>query len=157
MIVSLPQKFKPFLLFLIPIFVLNFGYITCQFHLRYPQCLGGYSADSNYQKLVENLMDSLYAKSSDYFFYNDSLNGIYGLFLCRGDVDTGTCQTCVNNATQFLPKNFSSYLGAVVWYDECLLRYSSTNFFGEISVSPSSCLCNPENITSRELNSEVLS
>ncbi|GLU21723.1 hypothetical protein SLE2022_378460 [Rubroshorea leprosula] len=102
-------------------------------------------------------MDSLSSKSSDNFFYNESLNGIYGLFLCRGDVDKGTCQTCVNNATQLLPKNCSSSLDAVVWYDDCLLRYSSTNFFGEISSNPNFCICNPENITSSEEVFQVLS
>ncbi|GLT69593.1 hypothetical protein SLA2020_417320 [Shorea laevis] len=157
MMISLLQKFKPFLLFLIPIFVLNFGYITCQFHLIYPICSEGYSADSNHQKLVENLMGSLYSKSSDNFFYSESSNGIYGLFLCRGDVDKVTCQTCVNNATQLLPKNCSSSLEAVVWYDECLLRYSSTNFFGEINVSPNHFVYNQGNTTSPEETSEVLS
>ncbi|GKV44326.1 hypothetical protein SLEP1_g51518 [Rubroshorea leprosula] len=102
-------------------------------------------------------MDSLYSKSSDNFFYNESLNGIYGLFLCRGDVDRDTCQACVNNATQFLPKNCSSSLGAVVWYDACLLRYSSSNFFGEISLDPDFCMCNEEETISPEEDSEVLS
>ncbi|GKV47599.1 hypothetical protein SLEP1_g54487 [Rubroshorea leprosula] len=156
MMISLLQKFKPFLLFLIPIFVLNFGY-SCQFSLRYLQCVERYHEDSNHETLVENLVNSLYSKSSDNLFYNESLNGIHGLFLCRGDVNEGTCQTCVNNATQFLPQNCSSYLGAVIWYDECLLRYSDTNFFGEISFSPNYCICNAQNVNSTGENSEVLS
>ncbi|GLT81555.1 hypothetical protein SLE2022_000010 [Rubroshorea leprosula] len=156
MMISLLQKFKPFLLFLIPIFMFNFGYITCQFYFRSHECLEEYRADSSYQKLVENLMDSLDSKSSDDLFYNGSLNQIYGLFLCRGDVDRGTCQTCVNNVTQFLPQNCNSSLGAVIWYDDCLLRYSSTNFFGVISFSTYRCWCSVNNINSSEENSEVL-
>ncbi|GLT32064.1 hypothetical protein SLA2020_067580 [Shorea laevis] len=106
-------------------------------------------------------MDPLSTKSSLYSFYNDSLNGIYGLFLCRGDVNGSPCQTCVNEAAQFLPKNCSSsYLGGVIWYDNCTLRYSNTDFFGkigEISFETTYYMKNPQNSTSPGENSEVLS
>ncbi|GKV42329.1 hypothetical protein SLEP1_g49740 [Rubroshorea leprosula] len=49
-------------------------------------------------------MEVLSFKSSQHTFYNDSFKGIYGLFLCRGDVDSSTCQNCINDATIDLPK-----------------------------------------------------
>ncbi|GMY37088.1 cysteine-rich repeat secretory protein 38-like [Fagus crenata] len=46
------------------------------------------------------LLDSLSTKASqNYSFYNESSNiGIYGLFLCRGDVSNNTCQSFLGEA-----------------------------------------------------------
>ncbi|XP_019167715.1 PREDICTED: cysteine-rich repeat secretory protein 38-like [Ipomoea nil] len=57
---------------------------------------------------------------------------VYGLALCRGDVSTTDCKSCVADATtkirELCPKNN----GAIIWYDNCLLKYSEDDFFGEI-------------------------
>ncbi|GKV42321.1 hypothetical protein SLEP1_g49732 [Rubroshorea leprosula] len=103
-------------------------------------------------------MEVLSSKSSQYTFYNDSFRGVYGLFLCRGDVDSSTCQSCINDATIDLPKTCSSYRGGVIWYEKCLLRYSNTDFFGEITFDPDSYIYmrNLEHNTSPEDDLAVL-
>ncbi|GKV42309.1 hypothetical protein SLEP1_g49722 [Rubroshorea leprosula] len=103
-------------------------------------------------------MEVFSSKSSQYTFYNDSFRGVYGLFLCRGDVDSSTCQSCINDATVDLPKTCSSYRGGVIWYEKCLLRYSNTDFFGEVTFEPDSYIYmrNLEHNTSPEDDSAVL-
>lgn len=44
--------------------------------------------------------------------------------MCRGDVPIGLCRECVGFATQTIASSCSSSKEAVIWYNECLLRYS---------------------------------
>jgi hypothetical protein len=74
--------------------------------------------------------------SQSYSFYNDTSNGIYGLFLCRGDVNSTTCQSCVSYASQDIISRCPSTRTATIWFDECMLRYSNSNFFGVEETSP---------------------
>ncbi|EOY19269.1 Receptor-like protein kinase-related family protein, putative [Theobroma cacao] len=50
----------------------------------------------------------------------------------RGDVSTPDCQTCVVEAGNEIRKLCPSTKGAIIWYDNCLLKYSDTEFFGQI-------------------------
>ncbi|KAI4298628.1 hypothetical protein L6164_032163 [Bauhinia variegata] len=76
---------------------------------------------------------------------------VYGLFMCRGDVPPDLCRECVVNATQRL-ENTSSLVcpfgkGAIIWYDECFVRYSNRNFFSTVDTRPRMRLRNTENVT----------
>jgi len=87
--------------------------------------------NTSFESSLTVLLGSLSSKASENNnFYNDSSNGIYGLFLCRGDVNTSTCQSCVSSAGQEIRSQCPSNRTAIIWYDECMLRYSDTNFFG---------------------------
>ncbi|KAF5474676.1 hypothetical protein F2P56_006556 [Juglans regia] len=103
---------------------------------------------------LATLLDSLSTKASQSnSFYNDSNGGIYGLFLCRGDVSNDTCRDCVNYATKEIRSRceFNVLAGnrsAIIWYDECMLRYSDSNFFGEVQTEPKEFMWNAENTTS---------
>ncbi|XP_050279015.1 cysteine-rich repeat secretory protein 38-like isoform X12 [Quercus robur] len=55
-----------------------------------------------------------------------------GLALCRGDVSKTNCKTCVIDAGKELGDRCPYKKGAIIWYDNCLLKYSNINFFGEI-------------------------
>ncbi len=108
--------------------------------------------NSYYKSNFTDLMDSLSSKASqNYSFYNNSSNfGIYGLFLCRGDVSNNTCRSCVRNATQEITTRCPSHKTAIIWYDQCMLRYSNVNFFGEVQTIPIVLMWNVQN---REWNS----
>ncbi|KAJ4840533.1 hypothetical protein Tsubulata_027348 [Turnera subulata] len=86
--------------------------------------------------------------SADNTFYNNTSNGIYGLYLCRGDVNQSTCQLCVSNATQQLPRRCPDARAAIIWYDQCMLRYSNSNFFGVVETLPRLLMWNVKNTTS---------
>ncbi|KAF3443746.1 hypothetical protein FNV43_RR13436 [Rhamnella rubrinervis] len=61
-----------------------------------------------------------------------SYNKVNGLALCRGDVSTTNCKTCVVDASKELCNRCPYNKGAIIWYDNCLLKYSDTYFFGRI-------------------------
>ncbi|MBA0623357.1 hypothetical protein Godav_008828 [Gossypium davidsonii] len=90
------------------------------------------------------------SNASDKSFYNDSLNGIYSLFLCRGDVSSDVCRVCVSNATQTITQTCPSDKRAIIWYDQCLFRYSNINFLGQLELYPRLFMWNALNNTSPE-------
>ncbi|KAK9706459.1 hypothetical protein RND81_07G126300 [Saponaria officinalis] len=73
---------------------------------------------------------------------------IYGHYLCRGDQNSSSCQGCVSTATTTdLPKTYCPHTKvAVIWYDECLVRYSNHSFFGNMDLFPSMLYWNVESI-----------
>ncbi|KAL4387574.1 hypothetical protein GQ457_09G005730 [Hibiscus cannabinus] len=59
-------------------------------------------------------------------------NQAYGLALCRGDVSSQDCETCVVEAGTEIRKRCPYNKGATIWYDNCLFKYSNQDFFGRI-------------------------
>ncbi|PON48524.1 Gnk2-like domain containing protein [Parasponia andersonii] len=57
---------------------------------------------------------------------------VNGLGLCRGDVTTENCKACVVDAAKELQQRCPYNKGAVIWYDNCLLKYSDEYFIGQI-------------------------
>lgn len=82
------------------------------------------SNSTNFSTDLSNLLSNLSSKATVNSFYSLSSNQVYSLYLCRGDVSSGTCNTCVKNATQNIRQRCGSNKTAIIWYDECMLRYS---------------------------------
>ncbi|KAJ8628000.1 hypothetical protein MRB53_021307 [Persea americana] len=55
---------------------------------------------------------------------------VYGLVLCRGDLDLTSCQECLNIAWNDLTEACPNKTQAILWYRRCQLRYSNESFFG---------------------------
>ncbi|KAK3188247.1 hypothetical protein Dsin_027808 [Dipteronia sinensis] len=70
-------------------------------------------------------------------------NRAYGLFQCRGDVSTTTCKDCVTFASTDVTQRCPGKKRAVIWYDECLLRYSNSTS----SQEPGILMYNENNVT----------
>lgn len=62
----------------------------------------------------------------------DQASRVNGLALCRGDVSSSTCKSCIVDAGKELLYRCPNKKGAIIWYDYCLVKYSDTYFFGEI-------------------------
>ncbi|KAK5831460.1 hypothetical protein PVK06_015258 [Gossypium arboreum] len=142
--------YKP--IYLITIFEL-ISFIACQSPTyNYHFCLGpgNDTATASYKSDLTLLLDYMSSNASDKSFYNDSLNGIYSLFLCRGDVSSDVCRVCVSNATQTLTQTCPSDKRAIIWYDQCLFRYSNINFLGQLRLYPRLFMWNGLNNTSPE-------
>ncbi|KAK4857521.1 hypothetical protein QYF36_001998 [Acer negundo] len=138
-----------FLLYLWTIFALMISSSTCQsnnYHF-FSSPPNDTAATKNYISKLDSVLNSLPTKASVNSFYNESSEGVYILFLCRGDVSAATCQTCVKNATQVIRQQCSSNRTAIIWYNECMLHYSNTNFFGLLRSSPDFLMWNTDNIT----------
>jgi len=84
-------------------------------------------------------------------FYNASTGHdvyeVYGLFLCRGDVSVEVCQECVNLARNDVVQRCPIEKEAIIWYDQCFLRYSNSNIFSSMSQDPGIFMWYVQNIT----------
>ncbi|KAJ7948190.1 Cysteine-rich repeat secretory protein, partial [Quillaja saponaria] len=59
-------------------------------------------------------------------------NQAHGLALCRGDVSSSDCKTCVKEASSEILKRCQYNKGAIIWYDNCLFKYLDEDFLGQI-------------------------
>jgi hypothetical protein len=62
----------------------------------------------------------------------------------------------VANATQELADKCSKEKIAVIWYDECMLRYSNESIFSTVAVRPIIYLLNSQNITEQDRFNRLL-
>ncbi|KAK8674540.1 hypothetical protein V6N13_032650 [Hibiscus sabdariffa] len=101
-----------------------------------------YASLSRFQvNLNRLLVQRLYDQGSTYDFFNDTKgedpDKVYGLFLCRGDVQPDNCQSCIEEAGNEIQRQCPYSKEAIIWYDECLVRYSYRSFFSIMQRSPS--------------------
>ncbi|KAJ9566936.1 hypothetical protein OSB04_002902 [Centaurea solstitialis] len=94
-----------------------------------------YTPDSRYARNLDDAMSSLLKTNSGYGFYNIS-KGEAGpdtanvISLCRGDVNLGTCQSCLNDSIVRLRQDCPNQTEAFIYYEYCLLRYSNATILG---------------------------
>ncbi|XWS15619.1 hypothetical protein CRYUN_Cryun34aG0016900 [Craigia yunnanensis] len=93
------------------------------------------------------LIRRLYGQGSISGFFSDTEgenpDKVYGLFLCRGDVQLDICQSCIDAASYEILKRCPGIKEAIIWYDYCMVRYSYKDFFPQ---SPSILLINDQNV-----------
>lgn len=104
-----------------------------------------FSPKSTYQTNLTTLLSTLSSKALNHGYYNTSISTIdekedtiYGLFMCIGY--TNNCGECVKNSTKTLTSMCNLNKEAIIWSDECLVRYSDRSFFGTLEESPSLCV-----------------
>ncbi|KAL0009466.1 hypothetical protein SO802_010968 [Lithocarpus litseifolius] len=118
-------------------------------------CPGSYNVTDKpyYKSDVTAVLDSLYSRTLQGHSYDHNTANncsIYGLFLCRGDVSTSTCQTCVYHARHRITSQCPATKSAIIWCKKCMLRYSNINFIGVATTEPEILIWNDQNITSPE-------
>ncbi|KAJ1431387.1 Gnk2-homologous domain [Sesbania bispinosa] len=112
------------------------------------------TANTSFQSNVNTLLSSLSSNATaNTQFYNTTFIGnnpsdtIYGLFMCRGDVPSHLCQKCIVNATQRLSSECSLSKEGAIWYDECLVWYSTSFIFSTVSTNPNFALLNTDRVS----------
>ncbi|KAK4258908.1 hypothetical protein QN277_005304 [Acacia crassicarpa] len=103
-----------------------------------------FSSDSSYQFNLNTLLASLYSKAAAGTdpipeFYNTTFglnDAVYGEYMCRGDVPMEVCKDCVQDATNRIASECPNNKEAIIWYDECFLRYSDSSFFSTLQQLP---------------------
>ncbi|KAK4374073.1 hypothetical protein RND71_004750 [Anisodus tanguticus] len=97
---------------------------------------GNFTANSYYAQNLKNLLADLNSKTSSTGFSASSIgqkpDRSHGISLCRGDVSSDDCKSCILDASQELGKRCPYDKEAIIWYDSCLLKYSDDCFRGEI-------------------------
>ncbi|KAH7860851.1 hypothetical protein Vadar_018781 [Vaccinium darrowii] len=110
-----------------------------------------FTPNSTYETNLNKLMSYLYSKTPITGFGSGSLgvspNKAYGLALCRGDVQRTDCQACVAEAETEIQKRCQYNKGAIIWYDNCLFKYSNLDFFGKIDNQNKFYMWNLQNVS----------
>jgi Salt stress response/antifungal len=107
--------------------------------------------DSNLQILLTNLTTSATNSTTNFGFAKSTVgsvpNLISGLVLCRGDVNSSTCSSCLSQATQDIQNLCPYNKEAIIYYDFCLLRFSNQNFLSSTDNSQQVYMWNTQNVT----------
>ncbi|XP_022716051.1 cysteine-rich receptor-like protein kinase 10 [Durio zibethinus] len=108
----------------------------------YPLCSNNTinnSLNSSFQTNLNNLLSllPLNASVSKYnnISYGNGTDRVYAQYMCLDYVTNENCQDCTTAASQAIMNLCPSRTEAVVWEEVCQLRYSNTNFFGQLNVA----------------------
>ncbi|KAL3509646.1 hypothetical protein ACH5RR_029047 [Cinchona calisaya] len=95
-----------------------------------------FTTDSPYQtnlnKLLTNLLLDTPPTGFSSSFAGQSNDTTFGLSNCRGTINTANCSACINDATSLIRQGCPNNKGGMIWYDDCFMKYSNSNFFGTI-------------------------
>ncbi|CAL5344663.1 unnamed protein product [Camellia sinensis] len=101
------------------------------------------------------LLDSLSSNASVSKFYTTKMGNdqdrLFGLFLCYNFVETQKCENCIASAIQDIKNRCENRNEAVMWEENCELRYSNESFFGTLDVTGNIFQYNSENVSDDEL------
>ncbi|CAN6452117.1 unnamed protein product [Victoria cruziana] len=126
----------PFFVFLFVLTVPGQGYYLSS------SCYGtgNYTTNSTFQRNLNRVFLNLTANAPLTGFYTATAGEgtgqpAYGLLLCRGDVPAYVCGSCASDAASQIVSRCPGVEGAVLWLDDCLLRYDDFDFIGTIATS----------------------
>ncbi|MED6176073.1 hypothetical protein PIB30_084376 [Stylosanthes scabra] len=111
---------------------------------------GNYTPYSPYESNLKMLINSLIYKTPSTGFGHFQTQQAYGLALCRGDASTQDCKACITDAAKELRTLCPYNKGAMIWYDNCEVKYSDTNFFGQVDENTEFYLLNTQNVSDAE-------
>ncbi|XP_023634686.1 putative cysteine-rich receptor-like protein kinase 9 isoform X2 [Capsella rubella] len=137
-------------------FLTSFGAYAKDPNFLYHSCPNTttYSRNSTYSTNLIALLSSLSSRNASYTtgFQNategKSPDRVTGLFLCRGDFSPEVCRSCVAFSVNQTLTMCPDARRAVLYYEECMLRYSDNNIMSTLSFGGGYILLNANNISS---------
>ncbi|KAK9092147.1 hypothetical protein Syun_027058 [Stephania yunnanensis] len=113
---------------------------------------GAYATNLN--QLFSSLSSNATTSSNGYqnMTFGRDPDKIYGAFMCRGDVSSQSCKACVDFATSSLISRCPNSKESIIWFDNCMLRYSNQSFFSSMQTLPSFYVWNPPNASDPNFN-----
>ncbi|KAK9223662.1 hypothetical protein WN944_012108 [Citrus x changshan-huyou] len=163
-----PLKFFMFFLFLIYLLSSQFSFtaaVNPEYVYNFCPTTANFTRNSTYEKNLNLFLSSIPTNASrgngfSSGFFNATAgqdpNRVYGLFLCRGDQTTSGCQDCVTYATRNVLQLCRVSKQTILWYAECLLRYSDQSFFSTMATVPGVSLLNTQNVTDQGRFNELV-
>ncbi|CAL5010839.1 unnamed protein product [Urochloa decumbens] len=120
-----------------PIVLLILGFVSMTAAQPWQICgtSGNYTANSAYQANLKTLSSILFDTDADAtsLFSKGSigmaLDTVYGVALCRGDVNASACRTCIAAAFRGVQRLCALSKDATVFYDTCVLRFSDKDIY----------------------------
>ncbi|XP_031095399.1 cysteine-rich receptor-like protein kinase 25 [Ipomoea triloba] len=121
----------------------------------YCQNSTSYTPNSTYKANLDTLLSNLFSNGTrnNNGYYQTTVGGgasndtVYGLFLCRGDASPEVCGGCVGDARERILELCSDGKTAMIWYDNCILRYSEESMLGILDQSTWFTMRNRDNDT----------
>lgn len=108
--------------------------------------------NSLFQNKVDILLTSVPPQASVSKFYNTTIgenkDKVYTVFQCWGDVSNQVCHDCVTSAAKLLAIKCPNTKEAIVWYEDCMLRYSNYSRFSYEYSTSNGWICSDVNVTS---------
>lgn len=114
---------------------------------------GTYSVNSIYSYNLNLLLSSLPSSIAENgIFYKATVgqgpDKVYALALCREDLPSEKCYSCVNTTSQGIKQQCPNQKEALVWTDSnCLVRYANRDIFAKMEEIPPFCVCNPNDFS----------
>ncbi|XP_057459067.1 LOW QUALITY PROTEIN: cysteine-rich repeat secretory protein 38-like [Lotus japonicus] len=115
-----------------------------------------FTTQSPYESNLKTLINSLIYKTPSTGFgvasagQPQAQQQVNGLALCRGDASASECKTCVSESATEIRNRCPYNKGAIIWYDNCLFKYSDTDFFGKIDTANRFYMWNLKNVSDPE-------
>ncbi|KAK2631451.1 hypothetical protein EUGRSUZ_L02888 [Eucalyptus grandis] len=113
-----------------------------------------FTPNSTYRSNLHALLSSLSsaaAGSTDGFANatagQSPLERAYGLFLCRGDLNSTECSRCVATGEWDILQRCPNQRVSTIWYDQCMLRYSNRSILSAMERSLDRVLYDVGNVT----------
>ncbi|CAA7012938.1 unnamed protein product [Microthlaspi erraticum] len=79
--------------------------------------------------------------------YGEAPNAAYLRLQCRADSYLSKCQACLSTAISELRRRCPGNKGAIIWYDQCLLRISMIHGYGKVDNENDFFLSNPKKVS----------
>nr|GLL24005.1 cysteine-rich receptor-like protein kinase 10 isoform X3 [Ipomoea trifida] len=117
---------------------------------------GNFAENTHLQFNINTSFLALSINASYHNFFNTSIgNGsdtVYSMFLCYNYTTPEACKRCIESATNDVQGDDCSYKNeAIVWEEDCQLRYSTQMFLGTLNSSGNFALDNKHNNSDPEL------
>nr|BAJ99535.1 predicted protein [Hordeum vulgare subsp. vulgare] len=113
----------------------------------------GTSAET--QASIDQVLAALVPRASAAYYATAtagrSSSAVWGLAQCRGDVPRQDCSLCLAAAAKEVASSCRGSSDGRVFYDYCLLRYSTANFIGLADTGYTLILLNTQNATGVDL------
>ncbi|XP_056844037.1 cysteine-rich receptor-like protein kinase 15 isoform X2 [Raphanus sativus] len=102
---------------------------------------------SNRENVLSSLRDASYYTGFQNATAGQAPNKVNGLFLCRGDVLQEVCRNCVTYSVNQILARCPNGNEAVIYFEECILRYSHKNIFSVLTLEGEHIRMNGNNIS----------
>ncbi|XP_030451936.2 cysteine-rich receptor-like protein kinase 44 [Syzygium oleosum] len=126
---------------------------------------GNFTANSTYQTTLTTLLSSISTTNSlslTYGFFNASAavssasQTIYVIGSCHGDLTAESCRACLDGSASDIRSHCPLQKGAVLYSENCTVRYSNASIFHTVTTDPEYWLSNVNNVTSPDTYNAAL-
>ncbi|KAJ4894258.1 putative cysteine-rich repeat secretory protein 17 [Raphanus sativus] len=106
---------------------------------------GKYKPGSEYERDVNTMIKMFYSGSYK-GFYLLGFGAFSTILQCRADSYGTKCHDCFATALAVLRRKCPWYKGMIIWFDQCLLAFSSIDSLGKIDYDNNFCMSNAKKL-----------